>query len=280
MSVLHLFRFAAFRHLLLIRFLIKLVASDLDGTLLHNYQQTVPKEIYDTIKALHEKGIIFTAASGRQYANIRRLFAPLGFDIPYIAENGSMCVYKEEILATGLTPSKTIRHILDALMEYRKIYHTGHCILSVKDTYYSDSTDERFIDYMENDMHNIVTYVPDLYAIKEPIIKAAICDFGGTKNLEPFFHKRIGDEIRVVTSADHWIDFIAPNANKGTALKVLMEKFGIKKEECICFGDQQNDIEMLKAAGTAYVMATGHPLAKKAADYVVESPLPLMQGLL
>ena len=141
--------------------MIKLVASDLDGTLLHNYQQTVPKEIYDTIKALHEKGIIFTAASGRQYANIRRLFAPLGFDIPYIAENGSMCVYKEEILATGLTPSKTIRHILDALMEYRKIYHTGHCILSVKDTYYSDSTDERFIDYMENDMHNIVTYVPD-----------------------------------------------------------------------------------------------------------------------
>ena len=226
--------------------MIKLVASDLDGTLLHNYQQTVPKEIYDTIKALHEKGIIFTAASGRQYANIRRLFAPLGFDIPYIAENGSMCVYKEEVLATGLTPSKTIRHILDALM----------------------------------DMHNIVTYVPDLYAIKEPIIKAAICDFGGTKNLEPFFHKRIGDEIRVVTSADHWIDFIAPNANKGTALKVLMEKFGIKKEECICFGDQQNDIEMLKAAGTAYVMATGHPLAKKAADYVVESPLPVMQGLL
>ena len=101
-----------------------------------------------------------------------------------------------------------------------------------------------------------------------------------TKNLEPFFHKRIGDEIRVVTSADHWIDFIAPNANKGTALKVLMEKFGIKKEECICFGDQQNDIEMLKAAGTAYVMATGHPLAKKAADYVVESPLPVIQGLL
>ena len=51
--------------------MIKLIASDLDGTLLHNYQQTVPKEIYDTIKALHDKGIIFTAASGRQYANIR-----------------------------------------------------------------------------------------------------------------------------------------------------------------------------------------------------------------
>ncbi len=80
----------------------------------------------------------------------------------------------------------------------------------------------------------------------------------------PSSTKRIGDEIRVVTSADHWIDFIAPNANKGTALKVLMEKFGIKKkEEMHLLRDQQNDIEMLKA-GTAYVMATGHPLAKKA----------------
>ena len=133
---------------------------------------------------------------------------------------------------------------------------------------------------MADDMHNIVTYVPDLYAVKEPIIKAAICDFNGTQNLAPFFQERIGNEISVVTSADHWIDFIAPNANKGSALKVLMKKYKKKKEECICFGDQQNDIEMLKAAGTAYVMATGHPLAKKAADYVVDSPLPVMRGLL
>ena len=121
--------------------MIKLVASDLDGTLLMKGAQSLPEDIFPLIRQLKDLGILFIAASGRQYANIRRLFAPLGFDIPYIAENGSMCVYKEEILATGLTPSKTIRHILDALMEYRKIYHTGHCILSVKDTYYSDSTD-------------------------------------------------------------------------------------------------------------------------------------------
>ena len=48
--------------------MIKLIASDLDGTLLHDYQQTVPEDIYDTIRALHDKGILFTAASGRQYA--------------------------------------------------------------------------------------------------------------------------------------------------------------------------------------------------------------------
>ena len=106
--------------------MVKLIASDLDGTLLQNGAHDVNPIVFDQIRTLKEHGIMFAAASGRQYANIRRLFAPLGFDIPYIAENGSMCVYKEEVLATGLTPSKTIRHILDALMEYRKINHTGH----------------------------------------------------------------------------------------------------------------------------------------------------------
>ena len=94
--------------------MIKLVASDLDALCFTTISRLCRKKYMIRLKHFNEKGIIFTAASGRQYANIRRLFAPLGFDIPYIAENGSMCVYKEEVLATGLTPSKTIRHILDA----------------------------------------------------------------------------------------------------------------------------------------------------------------------
>ena len=65
--------------------------------------------------------------------------------------------------------------------------------------------------------------------IKEPIIKAAICDFNGTQNLAPFFQERIGNEISVVTSADHWIDFIAPNANKGTCTKSTHEKIRDQK---------------------------------------------------
>ena len=260
--------------------MIKLIASDLDGTLLRNYQQNVPQEILDTITQLHKKGILFVAASGRQYANIRTLFSPLGFDIPYIAENGSLCVYREEVLATGEVPAPTIAHILDGLMAYRERFHTGHCILSVKDTYYTDSTDERFIDYMLHTMHNDITYVPDLYSVNVPLLKAAICDFNGTKDLEPFFREKVGKEIRVATSADHWIDFIAPNANKGTALSVLMEKFHIRKDECVCFGDQQNDVEMLKCAGTSYAMDTASPEVAAHADHTISSVLPVLRSFL
>lgn len=261
--------------------MVKLIASDLDGTLLQNYQQSVPEDLLNTIKELKEKhGIIFVAASGRQYANIERMFSPLGYDIPLISENGSICAYKGEMLSTGEIPVETLHHIIDGFIEYRERFHGGNIILSVKETYYTDSTDDRFIDHMINKTHNHLTYVPDLYAIKDKILKAAICDFNGTQNLEPFFHEKVGHEIRVAKSATHWIDFIAPNANKGYALSVLLDKFNIKKEECICFGDQQNDIDMLKHAGTSYVMSHGAPEALAIADHVIDDVLPVLQSLL
>lgn len=64
-------------------------------------------------------------------------------------------------------------------------------------------------------------------------------------------------EIKVVTSGMIWIDFIAPNANKGTALAGLAARLGIKPEECMAFGDQYNDAEMLKFAGKSYAMSDG-----------------------
>lgn len=57
--------------------MIKLIASDLDGTLLQNGAQTVSEQAIQLIEKLLDNGIHFTAASGRQYNNLRRLFAPL-----------------------------------------------------------------------------------------------------------------------------------------------------------------------------------------------------------
>ena len=86
-------------------------------------------------------------------------------------------------------------------------------------------------------------------------MKVAVCDFEGTKNLMPYFKERFDGEIKVVTSGNLWVDFIAPNANKGTALKDLAEYMHIKPEEIIAFGDQYNDTEMLQFAGISYAMS-------------------------
>ena len=76
---------------------IKFIASDLDGTLLLNGAQKVSEELIPLIKRLNDEGIIFCAASGRQYPNLRRLFGEVADELMYICENGSVIIYKDKL---------------------------------------------------------------------------------------------------------------------------------------------------------------------------------------
>ena len=72
---------------------IQLIACDLDGTLLQNSAQEIDPIIFTQIKRLQQKGIVFMAASGREYTNLRRLFEPVKDDIAYLSLNGCLTVY-------------------------------------------------------------------------------------------------------------------------------------------------------------------------------------------
>ena len=79
---------------------IKLVVSDIDGTLVKESSPEVYPEIFDAILELKKKGILFCIASGRQYASIRNMFAPVAEDIIYLCENGAHVVYQGQNLHT------------------------------------------------------------------------------------------------------------------------------------------------------------------------------------
>ena len=72
--------------------MIRLIATDLDGTLLEP-DGTLPDGTYETVEKLTRRGVLFTACSGRQYANLRRLFAPVARHMAFICENGALCLY-------------------------------------------------------------------------------------------------------------------------------------------------------------------------------------------
>ena len=69
---------------------IKLIACDLDGTLLLNGAQDLQANTCDLIRALQNRGVLFFAASGRQYTNLQKLFLPIKDDIGYLCENGAL----------------------------------------------------------------------------------------------------------------------------------------------------------------------------------------------
>lgn len=70
--------------------MIRLVASDIDGTLLHGEEREISPAVFAQIRRLRAKGILFCPASGRQYSSLRRLFAPVAGELSYLCENGAV----------------------------------------------------------------------------------------------------------------------------------------------------------------------------------------------
>ena len=138
--------------------MIRLIASDLDGTLLQNGAQVLSPEIFKLIPALKKKGIHFIAASGRQYANLRRLFALLQDEISYIAENGSLCVHEGKVVSSGQIDRGLANEIiLDAR-------HQPDCSLlySSPKKCYVEKGNDRLYDHIKNHVRYDVEMVEDL----------------------------------------------------------------------------------------------------------------------
>ena len=235
--------------------MIKLIASDLDGTLLREGTQELNPDIYYIIRQLKKEGVHFVAASGRQYYNLRNLFAPVRDDISYIAENGSLCICDGKVISKGLIERELGLRIFQAVREFGSC----HCLLSCESACYIEAKSDVFINHIQNVLCYDTRIVDDLSDVQEPFLKIAVCDFGGTRDIQTYFREMFSGEIKVVTSGNIWIDFIAPNANKGSALAELARHFDVMPEECMTFGDQYNDAEMLQFAGTSYAMNTGAP---------------------
>lgn len=254
--------------------MIKLIASDLDGTLLLNDAQSLNPELFDLILKLKEQGIHFIAASGRQYASMHRLFEPIKEEISYITENGSLCFHEGTI-----TSIKTMEREL-GLRILEDIHNRENChiLLSCQNTYYTDS--EKVFYHMRDTLHSDIQLVPDISKIQEPFLKIAVYDDVTTSDSAKYFYEKYNAIIPVATSGTVWVDFVLPNANKGTALQAFAEYFQVKPEECMAFGDQQNDIEMLDFAGESYAMEKAAPGVAEHAKYTTNCVEEVLRTLL
>ena len=141
--------------------MIKLIASDLDGTLLLHGAQALNPEIYDLILALKEKGIHFVATSGRQIASQRNLFRPIADEISYIAENGAVCIYKNEVIATFAMDTDLAFRIIQAVKEQPNCL----AVVSSAETCYIESGNDEFLYHIRHVLNNDTTVVDDFSQI-------------------------------------------------------------------------------------------------------------------
>jgi len=227
---------------------IRLIASDIDGTLLQNGEKKIADEVFAQIRRLKEKGILFVAASGRQYHSLRLVFEPVADDILFLCENGAI-VYKDNKILTKLPmPRKETLELIKAILAEDGC----EALISGANTSYLLPKDDSYVDVIRYGNQNNITLVNSLDEISEDILKvAAYCKDGA----QPF-NRPLGDPWRdtfhVALAGEQWLDFTT--ANKGIGMKALVDALGIDFAEVMAFGDNFNDLEMLQQVGYPYVI--------------------------
>ncbi|MCD7868695.1 MAG: HAD family hydrolase [Clostridiales bacterium] len=257
--------------------MIKLVASDLDGTLLQNGVQSISEEMFHQIRELKLMGILFVAASGRQYANMRRLFAPVCEDMAFVCENGAMAVWRDRVLYCDSFEDDLVKRIVRDIQ--KKEGAEFSC--STKDFYYMSPKTEAFDRLMREYLKNECRYIRNLDEITEPCMKMAVYEKEGvTEETLHYWQERFSRECTVATSGFSWVDFIPFGTDKARGIRKFQELLGITPEECLAFGDEYNDIEMLRAVTYSVAMEHGKPGVKKTAAYQAAAVEPVLARLL
>ena len=257
--------------------MIKLVASDLDGTLLMKGAQSLPEDIFPLIRQLKDLGILFIAASGRQYANMKKMFAPVADDMAFICENGGLAVYHENVMYQNYFDQNLAREIAECI--YSREGSEFTC--STKDFYYIKPKTEHFRDLMFHVVGNVCMEIQSFDEIKEPCMKLAVYERGGLQEDTIYYwRERFGDRCTVVKSGTAWVDFIPFTTNKARGLDEYQKILNIKPEECITFGDEYNDIDMLKSVPYGFAMAHAKPGVKEVAAYETDRVQTILKKLI
>lgn len=245
---------------------VKLIATDMDGTLL-NSKKELNKGFYDVFERLRAKGVLFAAASGRQFFNLQNEFSSIKDDMIFIAENGSYVVYRNRDLLVQEIDENTVH---DLIRIARKIPE-AYTILCGKQQAYIENTDARFMEHV-NMYYDRKLVVKDLLEVKDDqFLKIAICDFAGSERNSYTWFKPLENELQVKVSGSIWLDLSHRLANKGRAIKVLQQEFNIGFDETMVFGDYLNDLEMMKEGYYSYAMENAHPDIKEAARFITVS---------
>ena len=218
--------------------MIKLIASDLDGTLLKEGTMDINPEIYDIIRKLKAKGIVFAAVSGREYDSIERVFAPVKDDIYFIAGNGGIISYQGEIIEKMAIPAD----ILKEVVEYVRAQEGASFMTAGSAQAYVERADQAFVKKLREGYKLHVNEVDDVLNAPETMTKVAMYN----------------EEVDAAVGAEE-----------------AKRRLGItKREEVVAFGDNCNDVSMLLEAGKSYAVTTAREEAKQAARYVLEKPGP------
>jgi Cof subfamily protein (haloacid dehalogenase superfamily) len=257
--------------------MIKLLALDLDGTLL-NSRGKISEENKQAIRKAEEKGVLVTIATGRRFRDARPVALEIEFNAPIVTHNGALLKFAEslETVAFSLINTPTVREILRVGKEFG-----GDALVSVdphgKGTLlYERISDEnlplrKYIAWSRSlhgeDAEESVRHVESLENIigHTEVVHISFSGACRTMNsLQIVLESELKDTVNILATVYPQLDFtlldiLPPDASKGIGVEKLAALHGCAPENVMVCGDNLNDLEMLEYAGTPVVMGNASP---------------------
>ena len=245
----------------------KLIAIDIDGTLLTNDKKILIETKKDITDA-YNRGRIICICTGRGYPAAKRYVDELDLNIPLILYNGSRVRMSKD-------PKVLFNQVIDELVA-KNVYdiinrHDGTCCFWKEDTLYFNKND-KYALYYEDLTKVKPNFITDIYdGLFENINK--FIWFADSEFLEIVQQEILNDVVGIdyFKSNTELLEIVPENVNKGNTLKYLGESLGIIQEEIIAVGDEANDLSMIKFAGMGVAMGNAKDIVKENAQYITLS---------
>lgn len=235
----------------------KLVASDLDGTLLTPNHQ-VSDLTKQTLQQLHRQGITFAFATGRHHIDVAGIREQVGIPAYMITSNGARVHdANDNLLYSNNVPEHLVQSIINLVQDDPEmkvhIYQGDQWLLNQEDEAIRQFHNESGFNYQLFD---------SAQAPSTDIAKIFFTHPGHDHDHLVEYEKKLndtfGDQIYVVFSTPWCLEVMAAGVSKGEALNAVARHLTYKLEDCIAFGDGMNDVEMLSMAGKGLVMGSAH----------------------
>ncbi len=248
---------------------VKLVAIDLDGTLIHSSH--LPPENLAALRAAQSQGVTIVISTGRPYGSADAAVSQLGLgDTPIIAYNGAVIRMPNggEVLFEAPVVPDLAAEIVALSVERR--LHLHYYLAEVM--YVPKVSKCSLIYYQRTGV--VPVPVGDLRKFDgESPTKLLVCEEPEIiERLLPETQELYGDKLYVTRSMPEYLEFLSLDASKGKALQWLAEHYGLDISETMGIGDQLNDLPLVKAAGIGVAMPGADERLLAAADYVASNP--------
>ena len=257
--------------------MIKLLALDLDGTVLNSRDEIVDRN-RTAIRAAESAGVLVTIATGRRFRDARPVGLELELNAPLITHNGALLKYAEslDIVSADLITTETTLEIVRVGKAYGgdafvSVDPVGPGVLVYDRVSEENEPLRRYLSWAAtlhgNDASGAVIHVDSL---EDEIDRRDVIhvSFSGACaamfEMEQYLSEKLGNTVTILSTIYPkrdftLIDILPPDSSKGSGLRKLGEINNIDRKDIMAIGDNFNDIEMLEFAGTSVVMGNADP---------------------